>query len=105
LISFEQGSCSQLDAYYRLGARYMTLTLSDTIDWVDSATDVSRHSGLTKFGEDVVLEMNRLVMLVDISHISPEAMRHVLRVSQSPFIASHSSSFALAGSTRNVPAL
>jgi membrane dipeptidase len=108
LIGIEGGraienSLGVLGAYYRLGARYMTLTLSDTIDWVDSATDVARHSGLTKFGEEVVLEMNRLGMLVDISHISPEAMRHVLRISQSPVIASHSSSFALAGSTRNVP--
>jgi membrane dipeptidase len=108
LIGIEGGraienSLGVLGAYYRLGARYMTLTLSDTIDWVDSATDVARHSGLTKFGEEVVLEMNRLGMLVDISHISPESMRHVLRISQSPVIASHSSSFALAGSTRNVP--
>jgi membrane dipeptidase len=108
LIGIEGGraienSLGVLGAYYRLGARYMTLTLSDTIDWVDSATDVARYSGLTKFGEEVVLEMNRLGMLVDISHISPGAMRHVLRISQSPVIASHSSSFALAGSTRNVP--
>jgi membrane dipeptidase len=92
-----------LDAYYRLGARYMTLTLADTNDWVDSATDKARHGGLTKFGEEVVLEMNRLGMLVDISHISAEAMRDVLRVSQSPIIASHSSAFTLAASTRNVP--
>jgi membrane dipeptidase len=108
LIGIEGGKAIEntlgvLDAYYRLGARYMTLTLADTIDWVDSATDVASHGGLTKFGEEVVLEMNRLGMLVDISHISLEAMRHVLRISQSPVIASHSSSFALAGSTRNVP--
>ena len=108
LIGIEGGraienSLGVLGAYYRLGVRYMTLTLSDTIDWVDSATDVARHNGLTKFGEEVVLEMNRLGMLVDISHISPEAMRHVLRISQSPVIASHSSAFALAASTRNVP--
>jgi membrane dipeptidase len=108
LIGIEGGraienSLGVLGAYYRLGARYMTLTLADTIDWVDSATDVARHGGLTKFGEEVVLEMNRLGMLVDISHISAEAMRHVLRVSQSPVIASHSSAFALAASTRNVP--
>jgi membrane dipeptidase len=108
LIGIEGGraienSLGVLGAYCRLGARYMTLTLADTIDWVDSATDVARHGGLTSFGEKVVLEMNRLGMLVDISHISAEAMRHVLRVSQSPVIASHSSTFALAGSTRNVP--
>jgi membrane dipeptidase len=98
-----ENSLEVLGAYYRLGARYMTLTLADTIDWVDSATDVAIHGGLTDFGEKVVLEMNRLGMLVDISHISAEAMRHVLRVSQSPVIASHSSAFSLAGSTRNVP--
>jgi membrane dipeptidase len=108
LIGIEGGraienSLGVLGAYYRLGARYMTLTLADSIDWVDSATDVARHGGLTDFGEKVVLEMNRLGMMVDISHISAEAMRHVLRVSQSPVIASHSSAFALAGSTRNVP--
>ena len=108
LIGIEGGKAIEntlgvLDAYYRLGVRYMTLTLSDTIDWVDSATDIARHGGLTKFGEEVVLEMNRIGMLVDISHISAEAMRDVLRVSQSPIIASHSSAFALAASTRNVP--
>ena len=108
LIGIEGGNAIEntlgvLDAYYRLGARYMTLTLSNTIDWVDSATDVARHGGLTKFGEEVVLEMNRLGMLVDISHISPEAMRDVLSVSQAPVIASHSSVFALAASTRNLP--
>lgn len=108
LIGIEGGKAIEntlgvLDAYYRLGARYMTLTLADTIDWVDSATDAERHDGLTKFGEEVVLEMNHLGMLVDISHISPEAMRDVLSVSQSPIIASHSSALALAASPRNVP--
>jgi membrane dipeptidase len=108
LIGIEGGraienSLSVLGAYYRLGARYMTLTLADTIDWIDSATDVARHGGLTKFGEEVVLEMNRLGMLVDISHVSAEAMRDVLSVSQAPVIASHSSAFALAASPRNVP--
>jgi membrane dipeptidase len=108
LIGIEGGKSIEntlgvLDAYYRLGARYMTLTLADTIDWVDSATDIARHGGLTKFGEEVVLEMNRLGMLVDISHVSAEAMRDVLSVSQVPVIASHSSAFALAASKRNVP--
>jgi membrane dipeptidase len=108
LIGIEGGNAIEntlgvLDAYYRLGARYMTLTLSDTIDWVDSATDKARHGGLTEFGEKVVLEMNRLGMLVDISHVSAEAMRDVLRVSKSPVIASHSSAFALSATPRNIP--
>jgi membrane dipeptidase len=108
LIGIEGGKAIEntlgvLDAYYRLGARYMTLTLADTIDWVDSATDIARHGGLTRFGEEVVLEMNRIGMLVDISHVSAEAMRDVLGVSQAPVIASHSSAFALAASKRNVP--
>jgi membrane dipeptidase len=108
LIGIEGGNAIEntlgvLDAYYRLGARYMTLTLSDTIDWVDSATDKARHGGLTEFGEKVVLEMNRLGMLVDISHSSAEAMRDVLRVSKSPVIASHSSTFALSSTSRNIP--
>jgi membrane dipeptidase len=108
LIGIEGGSAIEntlgvLDAYYRLGARYMTLTLSDSIDWVDSATDIAIHGGLTELGEKIVLEMNRLGMLVDISHISAEAMRDVLSVSQVPVIASHSSAFALASTPRNVP--
>jgi membrane dipeptidase len=108
LIGIEGGNAIEnslgvLGAYYRLGARYMTLTLADTIDWVDSATDEARHGGLTEFGEKVVLEMNRLGMLVDISHISAEAMRDVLNVSQAPIIASHSSAFALSASPRNIP--
>jgi membrane dipeptidase len=108
LIGIEGGKAIEntlgvLDVYYRLGVRYMTLTLADTIDWVDSATDVARHGGLTKFGEEVVLEMNRLGMLVDISHVSAEAMRDVLSVSKAPVIASHSSAFALAASKRNIP--
>ena len=108
LIGIEGGNAIEntlgvLDSYYRLGARYMTLTLADTIDWIDSATDVAKHDGLTEFGEQVVLEMNRLGMLVDISHVSAEAMRDVLRVSHSPIIASHSSAFALAETPRNVP--
>jgi membrane dipeptidase len=108
LIGIEGGNAIEnnlgvLDTYYRLGARYMTLTLSDTIDWVDSATDVARHGGITEFGEQVVVEMNRLGMLVDISHISAEAMSDVLRVSKSPVIASHSSAFALSATPRNIP--
>jgi membrane dipeptidase len=88
---------------YALGARYMTLTHSDTLDWADSATDVPRHGGLTPFGEQVVLEMNRLGMLVDISHVSADTMRHAMRVTKAPLIASHSSTFALAEHPRNLP--
>jgi membrane dipeptidase len=88
---------------YRLGARYMTLTHTDTLDWADSATDAARHGGLAPFGEEVVREMNRLGMLVDISHVSAETMRDVLDLSRAPVIASHSSAFAIAAHPRNVP--
>jgi membrane dipeptidase len=108
LIGVEGGhsidnSLGVLRTYYMLGVRYMTLTHSETIDWADSATDVARHKGLTKFGEQVVREMNRLGMLVDISHVSADTMRHALRVTKAPLIASHSSAFALADHPRNVP--
>jgi membrane dipeptidase len=108
LIGVEGGhsianSLGVLRMFYALGVRYMTLTHSDTIDWADSATDVPRHGGLTPFGEQVVLEMNRLGMLVDISHVSADTMRHALRVTGAPLIASHSSTFALAEHPRNIP--
>jgi membrane dipeptidase len=108
LIGLEGGhsidnSLGVLRMLYALGARYMTLTHSQNLDWADSATDVPRHHGLTPFGEQVVREMNRLGMLVDISHVSAETMRHVLRVTRAPVIASHSSAFALAAHPRNVP--
>jgi membrane dipeptidase len=101
LIGIEGGhsienSLGVLRMLYALGARYMTLTHSETLDWADSATDKPRHHGLTPFGEEVVREMNRLGMLVDISHVSAETMRHALKVSRAPVIASHSSAFALA---------
>ena len=79
----------------RLGARYMTLTHNTTLDWADAATDAPKHDGLTPFGERVVREMNRLGMLVDISHVSPATMADALRVSKAPVIASHSSAFAI----------
>ncbi len=85
------------------GVLYMTLTHSTTIDWVDSATDAPRHGGLTEFGEQVVREMNRVGMLVDLSHVSAEAMQDALRVSQAPVIFSHSSAFAITQHPRNVP--
>jgi membrane dipeptidase len=88
---------------YALGARYMTLTHAENLDWADSATDKPVHHGLTPFGEQVVLEMNRLGMLVDISHVSAETMKHTFRVTRAPVIASHSSAYALANHPRNVP--
>jgi membrane dipeptidase len=108
LIGIEGGhsidnSLGVLRMLYALGARYMTLTHTDNTDWADSATDAPKHHGLTPFGEQVVLEMNHLGMLVDISHVSAETMRHVLRVSRAPIIASHSSAYALAPHPRNVP--
>jgi membrane dipeptidase len=108
LIGVEGGhsidnSLGVLRMLYALGARYMTLTHSETLDWADSATDKPRSNGLSPFGEEVVLEMNRLGMLVDISHVSADTMRHVLRVTKAPVIASHSSAYALAEHPRNVP--
>lgn len=108
LIGLEGGhaienSLSLLRMYYDLGARYMTLTHSDTLDWADAATDDAKHQGLTDFGEEVVRTMNELGMLVDISHVSAETMHDVLRVSKAPVIASHSSAYALAPHPRNVP--
>lgn len=98
-----ENSLNVLRQLYRLGARYMTLTHSDALDWADSATDDPRHGGLTPFGEDVVHEMNRLGMLVDLSHVSVGTMKHALRVSQAPVIFSHSSVRAIADHPRNVP--
>ena len=98
-----ENSLGVLRMLHRLGARYMTLTHSETLDWADSATDTPRHGGLSPFGEEVVLEMNRLGMLVDISHVSAETMHDVLRVSRAPVIASHSSAYALVPHPRNVP--
>ncbi len=108
LIGVEGGhsidnSLGVLRIYHGLGVRYMTLTHSETLDWADSATDSPKNNGLSSFGEQVVLEMNRLGMLVDISHISADTMRHVLRISKAPVIASHSSAYAIAQHPRNVP--
>ncbi len=108
LIGVEGGHCIEkslnvLRQLYRLGARYMTLTHSDTIDWADSGTDEPKHGGLTPFGEDVIAEMNQLGMMVDLSHVSPDTMKHVLRITKAPVIFSHSSARAIADSPRNVP--
>jgi membrane dipeptidase len=108
LIGIEGGvaieeDLAQLRAFAALGARYMTLTHNVTLSWADAATDKPKNGGLSPFGERVVKEMNRLGMLVDISHVSPETMADALRVSKAPIIASHSSAFALCPHPRNVP--
>jgi membrane dipeptidase len=96
------GSFAVLRAYRRLGASYLTLTHARTIAWVDSATDNPQHDGLTPFGEAVVGELNRLGMLVDLSHVSEATMIDALRVSKAPVIFSHSSARALCDHSRNV---
>ncbi len=97
------GSLSVLRAYAALGAGYLTLTHSHTIDWADSATDDPRHGGLNDFGRKVVLELNRLGMLVDLSHVSEKVMRDALAVTRAPVIFSHSGARALNDHPRNVP--
>ena len=88
---------------YALGARYMTLTHTRNTDWADAAGDKPKHRGLTAFGEEVVREMNRLGMLVDLSHVTHETMRAALKVTRAPVIFSHSSVRTLCDSPRNVP--
>src|SRR5262249_9124160 len=117
LIGIEGGhaienSLGALSAFHRLGARYMTLTHTNTNDWADSSGSFftygfdpkkyAVHSGLTDFGREVVLEMNRLGMLVDISHVSDKTVEDVLAVSKAPVFASHSSCRALADMPRNL---
>lgn len=97
-----ENSLANLRRLRELGARYMTLTHSATLDWADSATDDPRSGGLNAFGEEVVREMNRLGMLVDLSHVSVETMKDALRVSSAPIIYSHSSARALNSHPRNV---
>src|SRR3954464_6628446 len=108
LIGMEGGhsidnSLAALRMFYRLGARYMTLTHAKNTGWADSATDDPKFGGLAPFGEEVVREMNWLGMLVDLSHVSPETMEDAIRVSQAPVIFSHSSARALNDVPRNVP--
>ncbi|MCH2338049.1 MAG: dipeptidase [Pseudomonadales bacterium] len=108
LIGLEGGhaindSLAVLRRMYQLGARYMTLTHTKGLRWADSATDIVRHNGLTSFGEAVVREMNRLGMLVDLSHTSADTMRDAMRVSEAPIIFSHSSAYTLVPHPRNVP--
>src|SRR5687767_7366293 len=98
-----ENSLGALRTYYGLGVRYMTLTHNVTLDWADAAADSARHGGLTRFGEEVVREMNRLGMLVDLSHVSPGTMSDALNVSEAPVIFSHSSARAVTDVPRNVP--
>lgn len=107
LIGVEGGhqmahSFAALRQYYNLGARYMTLTHFKTTDWADSATDVPKHNGLTDYGKSVVHEMNRIGMLVDLSHVSEGTMNSALDVSKAPVIFSHSGAKAIDGHPRNV---
>ncbi len=96
-------SLATLRMFYALGARYMTLTHSANLPWADASTDTAVLGGLSKFGEEVVREMNRLGMLVDLSHVSPGTMEDALRVSEAPVIFSHSSAKAICNVPRNVP--
>jgi membrane dipeptidase len=96
-------SLAVLRTLHALGVRYLTLTHNDNVPWADSATDVEAVGGLTDFGREVVAEMNRLGMLVDLSHVAPSTMRDALAVSSAPVIFSHSSARALVDHVRNVP--
>ncbi len=96
-------SIGALRMFHKLGAGYMTLTHGTNIPWADASTDTAQADGLTKFGEEVVREMNRLGMLVDLSHVAPATMHDALDVSEAPIIFSHSSSRAKCDHVRNVP--
>ena len=98
-----ENSLGALRMYRRLGARYMTLTHNVTLDWADAAMDTARHGGLTDFGREVVREMNRLGMIVDLSHTSPGTMSDALDVTRAPVIFSHSSARGVTDHPRNVP--
>jgi membrane dipeptidase len=98
-----ENSLGALRAYYDLGVRYLTLTHSENTDWADSATDTAEHGGLSEFGREVVRELNRLGVLVDLSHVSDAAMNDALDVSEAPVIFSHSSARAVTDHPRNVP--
>lgn len=98
-----EGSMAALRLLHSLGVRYITLTHSRSTDWADSGTDAPRHDGLSLFGEEVIREMNRVGMFVDLSHTSPATMRDALRISEAPVIFSHSSARAVTDHPRNVP--
>jgi len=97
------GSLAALRQYYNLGARYMTLTHNQTTEWADSATDDPKYGGLSPFGVEVVHEMNRIGMLVDLSHVSADTMKDAIAASRAPVIFSHSSARAIGGHPRDVP--
>lgn len=108
LIGMEGGhsianSLAVLRRFYDLGARYMTITHSRTLDWADAAGDNPKHDGLSEFGEEVIREMNRLGMLVDLSHVTPATMHDAIEISEAPVMYSHSSARAVSGHVRNVP--
>lgn len=108
LIGMEGGhsieeSLGNLRRLYNHGARYMTLTHTETLSWADSGTDIERHGGLTPFGEEVVREMNRLGMMVDLSHVSIPTMKQAIEISRAPVLFSHSSARGVADHPRNVP--
>ena len=98
-----ENSLGTLRVYYDLGARYMTLTHNVTTAWADAALDSAKHGGLTEFGKEVVREMNRLGMLVDLAHVSPGTMSDALDVTEAPVIFSHSGARGLVDHKRNVP--
>jgi membrane dipeptidase len=108
LIGMEGGHCidgslAALRMFHSLGARYLTLTHSTNVAWADSGTDAPKLGGLAPFGEEVMREMNRLGMMVDLSHTSPDTMRDAIRISEAPVIFSHSDARALTDNARNVP--
>jgi membrane dipeptidase len=98
-----ENSLPTLREFYRLGVRYMTLTWNNTNDWADAGRGEKKHNGLSDFGKEVVREMNRMGMLVDVSHVSDKTMSDALDVSKAPIIASHSSARALSNVPRNIP--
>ena len=97
------GSMAALRQFYNLGVRYVTLTHNQTTEWADSATDEPKHGGINPFGTEVITEMNRLGMLLDLSHVSAEAATDAIAMSRAPVIFSHSNAFALNPHPRNVP--
>jgi len=98
-----EDSLPALREFYRLGVRYMTLTWNNTNNWADAGRGEKKHNGLSEFGKEVVREMNRLGMLIDVSHVSDKTMSDALDVSKAPIIASHSSARALSDVPRNIP--
>jgi len=98
-----ENDLANLQRYYDLGVRYMTLTHNVTLDWADAANDTARNDGLTRFGNEVLIEMNRMGMLVDLSHVSPATMSDALTLTEAPVIFSHSNARSVTDHVRNVP--